>query len=68
MGTGGSVPLFLLHMEYRGSCKAIFLHSQSFRILGAAFARLIVCRLRMSLGVDTTSFLKEECGRSLVNR
>ena len=31
------------------------------------FVRLIVCRLCMSLGVDTTSFLKEERGGSLVN-
>ncbi len=40
----------------------------SCRTPGAAFAGLIVCRLRMSLGVDTTPFSKEECGWSLTNR
>jgi hypothetical protein len=40
----------------------------SCRTSGAAFAVLIVCRLRMSLGVDTTRFSKEECGWSLTNR
>ncbi len=32
----------------------------SCRTSGAAFAGLIVCRLRMSLGVDTTRFLKRK--------
>jgi hypothetical protein len=40
----------------------------SCRTLGAAFTRLIVCRLRMSLRVDTTRFSKEERGWSLTNR
>ncbi len=39
-------------------CKAIFSHSQSLRPSGAAFARLILCRLRRSCGVDTNQFLK----------
>jgi hypothetical protein len=44
--------------------KAIFSHLQSLRPSGTAFARLIVCRLGRSLGVDTISFLKEDCGGS----
>ncbi len=48
--------------------KTIFLHSRSFRPSGIAFARLIVCRLRRSRGVDTISFLKKERGGSLRNR
>ncbi len=40
----------------------------SCRTTGAAFAGLIVCRLRMSLRVDTTRFSKEERGWSLTNR
>ncbi len=48
-------------------CKVIFLHLQSLRPLGTAFARLIVCRLRKSLGVNTINILKEESGGSLAN-
>jgi hypothetical protein len=48
-------------------CKAIFLHSWSLRLSGTAYARVIVFRLRRSLGVDIISFLKEEHGTSLVN-
>ncbi len=40
----------------------------SCRTSGAAFAGLIVCRLRMNLGVDMTRFSKEERGWSLTNR
>ncbi len=48
--------------------KVIFSQSRSLRPSGAAFARLIICRLRRSLGVNTISFLKEESGGSLKNR
>ncbi len=44
----------------RGSCKALSCACDSCRTSGAAFAGLIVCRLCMSLGVDTTRFSKEE--------
>ncbi len=46
----------------RGSRKALSCARDSCRTSGAAFAGLIVCRLRMSLRVDTTRFSKEERG------
>ncbi len=45
----------------------IFLHLHSLRPLSVAFARLIACRQRRSLGIGTINFLKEENGGSLAN-
>jgi hypothetical protein len=51
----------------RALATAIFLHWRSFIPPGTAFARINICRLRRSLGVDMINFLKEESGGLLVN-
>jgi len=57
-----TLPMIIINLHKALSCAR-----DSCRTSGAAFAGLIVCRLHMSLGVDTTHFSKEERGWSLTN-